>query len=134
MHFAQEPLGRRAHPVQSQTRGRFRPQVRPCRLALGIIGVGRESEADGSGIALFRGRKILRQPRVFAHQQRQHAGGHGVQRTQMPDRSLSCDLAQPVHHVVAGDSFWFVDDKKPVHIITLALRITLANCASHAPI
>ncbi len=38
----------------------------PTTLALGVIGVGRESEADRSGIALLSGREILRQPRKFA--------------------------------------------------------------------
>ena len=107
--------------------------VRTGRLAFGIIGVCREPKANASGIALLRGREILCQPRKSAHQQRQNTGGHWVQRSQMADGLLTCDAAQPVDHVVAGDTAWLIDHKKPVHIITLASIGWLANPAGNAP-
>ncbi len=51
-------------------------------LALDVVGAGRKPEADRSRITFLRGGKILCQPRVLSHQQREHAGGHGVEREQ----------------------------------------------------
>jgi hypothetical protein len=45
----------------------------------------------------------------------------------MSNRSLSSDSPQPVHHIVAGYSAWFIDNKKPVHIITVDRVAPLAN-------
>ena len=81
-----------------------------------------------SAITLLSGGKILRQPRVFAHQQREHASGHGVQRAQMTDGPLPGDFAQPVDHVVAGHAARFINNKKPVHILTLVRVDTLPTC------
>ncbi len=73
-----EALGGRAHLLQRQLRSRFGPAIRAARLSLRVISVGRESEANASGVALLRSGKVLRKARKFAQKQRQNACGHGV--------------------------------------------------------
>ena len=117
-----EPGSRRAYLVKGQTRPIFREKVGPGCHTLSVIGVRCESEANGPDIALFRGGKVLRQPRKFAQQQWQNAGRHGVQRAQVSNRLLASDSAQFRHHIVAGHPTRLIDYQQSIHLTTLVDR------------
>ena len=72
------------------------------RRALGVEGVGGEAEADDACVAFFRGGEELRQARVPAEQQREHARRHGIERAEMADGALAGSAAHDVHHVMRG--------------------------------
>ena len=67
----------RASKPASRVPPTARPPHRRCLLQI---------RSECGRYSLFRGREILRQARKFAQQQRQHAGRHGIQRAQVPDR------------------------------------------------
>src|ERR1039457_3315087 len=45
----------------------------------------------------------------------------------MPDRAFAGNLAQAVHHIVAGHAARFIDNQEPIHLTTVADRA----CSSH---
>ena len=92
---------------------------RADRLAFGIVGGCRLAEPDGAGIGLLHATEELRQPRITAQQQWQYAGGHGIERTQMPDRALVHDAPRARHHIVGGHARRLVEDQQTVHFPTI---------------
>ena len=89
------------------------------RLALGIVSVRCEPEPNGACIALLGRREVLRKTRVASNQKRQNTGGHGIERAKMADGTLSGDLAQPRHYIVARHPARLVNDQNSVHLTTL---------------
>ncbi len=55
LRLAEEAGGRGTHEFESDGWTDFRPEVGAGWLPFGVIGVGRKTEADGSGVALFGG-------------------------------------------------------------------------------
>ena len=53
--------------------------------------------------------------REVADYQRKDAGGHRVKGTEMPDRALAENAADPVDHVVRGQAGRFIDYEYAVH-------------------
>src|SRR5581483_11530466 len=58
---------------------------RRCGLAFGVVGIGGEAEADLSLVGLLRCHVKLGKAGHTADNQREDAGGHGVERAQMAD-------------------------------------------------
>jgi len=86
------------------------PAIGAVRRAFSIVGVGGETEAHCSGVALFGLPKVLRESRELAEDNRQNTGGHGIERAQMANGLFAGDAAHLRDHVVAGDACWFVDN------------------------
>ncbi len=86
-----------------------------CGAAFGIVGVGGEAEADRAFVGFFRGRVELRQAGEVAGHERENAGGHGVQGTEVSDRAFAKNAAGAVDHIVRGASGGLVDDEDGVH-------------------
>ncbi len=97
-------------------------------LAFGVVGVGRESKANGAGVAFFSRGEVLREAGVFAKQQRQNASGHGVERAEMADGFLTGDAAQSMDHVVAGHAAGLVDYEESVHCLVDSLARRGRRC------
>jgi len=104
LHLAVEASGESAEFVERFGEGLRRGGGR----ALGIEGVGCDAEADDTFLALLRGAEELSQARVLAEQQREHAGGHGVERAEVADGALAGGAAHNVHHVMRGQTRGFI--------------------------
>jgi len=76
--------------------------------ALGVEGVGGEAEADRSFVGFVGGGEELREPGVFAQKQREYAGCHGVERTEVADGALAGGAADNVDDIVGGHARSFI--------------------------
>src|SRR5579862_6897472 len=85
------------------------------RFAFRVVGIGRETEPDHPFISFFRRDIELRQAGKVAGYQRQDSGSHGIERSHMPDRSLSENAPHSIHHVVRGEPRRLIDDENAVH-------------------
>ncbi len=84
-------------------------------FAFGVEGVGGEAEADVAGVVLLRLAEVLGEAGVFAQQEREDAGGHGIEGAEMADGFFAGDAADEGDHVVRGHARCFVDDEEAVH-------------------
>src|SRR5215813_4798407 len=112
-HLRKDADALAGHSLQQRPVER-RGGIGSLRLTLRVVGVGRKTEAETCGIALSPARIKLHQPRGFAKQQDQHAGGQRIERAQMPDLPEAGQVAHGVHHVVGSLSGRLVDDKRAI--------------------
>ena len=79
-----------------------------CGSAAGVPSASKVSVAKpkriAACVALFRGGEELGEAGVLAEQQRQHAGGHGVERAEVADGAFAGGAAHNVDYVVRGQS------------------------------
>ena len=83
--------------------------------AFGVEGVGGEAEADVAGVVLLGLAEELREARVFAEEQRENSGGHGVERAEVADGFFAGGAAHDGDYVVRGHAGGFVEYQKTVH-------------------
>ena len=79
-------------------------------LALGVVGVGGEAEANHAFVSLLGMDVELRQAREVAEDNRQNSGGRGVEGSEMADRALPENSAHAIDHVVRSQAGRFIDD------------------------
>jgi len=118
LQLAVKVSGRDADLVQHQKR----VCLGADRRAFGVISVGGEAKADRARVMLFGGREVLREAGVFAEQEWEDAGSHGIERAEVADGLFAGDAAETADDVVAGDTGGFIYDEKAVHWFTLAAR------------
>jgi len=58
----------------------------------------------------------LGQAREAAHNQRENAGGHGVEGTEVSDGALAQNTAGAGNYIVRGEARGFIDDDDGVHL------------------
>lgn len=85
------------------------------RLAVGVIRIGGEAEADHAFVGFLRGGVELRQARETSGDEREHAGGERIQRAEMADGALLQNMAHAVDHVVRGEPGGLIDDDDAIH-------------------
>ena len=91
----------------------------PTGFPFGVVCGGGLTKADAAGVGLLHPAEKLRQARVAPQQQRQHAGRHRVERTQMPDGALAEDAPGTRNHIVRGHARRLVEDQQAVHFPTI---------------
>jgi hypothetical protein len=64
---------------------------------------------------LFSLAEELGQAGVFAKEQRQNTGGHGIKRSKMPDGALASGTSHDGDHVMRGEAGRFIEYEKTVH-------------------
>ena len=119
------PRNRSSAPFELRRRRAATSRLLAGRLAGAVVGVGGPAEAHHALVDLVAARVELRQARGAPDHQRQHAGGDGVERSQVPDLLGPGDAAHLVHHVVRGPPFRFIDYDDSVQLgflCRLALR------------
>ena len=84
------------------------------RIAIGVISIGGKSKADGSFVTLFGALIELVKPGHLADEEREDAGGHGIEGAKMSDGAFAEDFAHAGHDIVRGPSSGFVDDHHTV--------------------
>ncbi len=88
------------------------------RRSFRVERVGRKAEANSAGVILVGFAKELREASEFAEQQRQDAGGHGIERAEVTDAALTRRSAHEGHYIMRRHTGWLIDDQEPVHRIT----------------
>ena len=76
----------------------------------GVLGVGDHTQAEAGKVFLFPFRGEFHRPGGPPHENRQNAGGHGVQGAGVADPSLPEKSPELGNHIVAGPAGGFVDD------------------------
>src|SRR5271157_1761557 len=84
--------------------------VEPYGYTVAVVGVGRHPKPNRPFVGLLGGAIELAKPGHAPHHQRQHSGGHGIQRPQMADRPLAHDPPRSGDDIVRGPSRRFIHD------------------------
>ncbi len=85
------------------------------RVAIGVVGIGGEAEADHAFVSFLRCSVELRQAREIADDEREHAGGQRIERAEMTDATLAKNAAHAGDHVVRGPTRGLIDDDNAIH-------------------
>ena len=86
--------------------------------AFGVEGVGGEAEADVAGVVLFGLVEELGEAGVFAEEEREDSGGHGVERAEVADGFFSGGATDDGDDVVRGHAGGLVEYEETVHAAT----------------
>ena len=84
-------------------------------LALGVVGVSGEAEANHAFVRLLGMNIELRQAREVAENNRKNSGGRGIEGSEMADRALPENSPHAIDHVVRGQPGRFIDDYDTIH-------------------
>ena len=89
--------------------------------ALGVVGVGGESEADGAFVDFFGVRVELGEAGEVSDYEGKNACGHGVEGTEMSDGTLVEDAADAIDDVVRSEAGGLVENEDAVHGVSLVI-------------
>jgi len=84
-------------------------------VAVGVVGVGGEAEADHAFVGLLRRGVELGETGETAGDEGENAGGEWVEGAEMADGALLQNAAHAVDYVVGGPASGLVDDDDAIH-------------------
>ena len=84
-------------------------------VAVGVIGIGGEAEADDAFVSFFGGDVELGETSERSGDEGENAGGEGIEGAEMSDGALLQNAAHAVDDVVRGPSGGLVDYDDTIH-------------------